>query len=101
MLTHFAHGPHRVKRLGDPIRGVRPTGVVRGLCFKELGASEDHPQLVAETVKERAQLRRGGLSRPQDLEATRRHVHACEPVVRGAALTWRAGEPGSRHSESA
>jgi hypothetical protein len=101
MMSHFAYGPHRIECLGDDFGGVGATSVVRGLCFEKLGASEDHPQLVAEAVKERAQFRRTGLSRPQDLEATRRQVHAWDPVVRGAALTWRAGEPGSRHSESA
>lgn len=102
LLADLAGGPHGVEYLGDDFSRASAAAVIVRLGLEQLRAGQYHPQLVVQAVEENPQIRAELPGRVGAFVASRGYVHACDPVVvLTAAETCRAGDAGSRQSESA
>lgn len=102
LLADLAGRAHGVEYLGDDFSRASAAAVIARLGLEQLRTGQNHAQLVVQAMEEDPQIRAELPRCVGAFVASRRYVHAWDPVVvLTAAETCRAGDAGSRHSESA
>ena len=77
-LTQFSNGAHGLHRAPDDLRGSYTVSIVDGLRLEQFRVREQDPELVVQTVKERAKLL-AGICLELRVCWRERNVHAGDP----------------------